>query len=96
MTAGSKWTNRLSWAGKNGKYNRSILAVLYLSSTPYISPLTTLKSSHMKTTLKHVGIAGIILSASLIITAIILHSASLEGVGVVGFILSPLIKSLGD
>lgn len=50
----------------------------------------------MKTTLKHVGIVGIIISAALIITAIVLKSAPLEDIGIVGFILSPLVKSMGD
>jgi len=50
----------------------------------------------MKATLKHVGITGAILSAALVITAIILKSDTLEDVGLIGFLLSPLIKSLGD
>jgi len=50
----------------------------------------------MKTTLKHVGIAGFILSAACIVLAITLSSAPLEIAGIAGFILSPLVKSLGD
>lgn len=50
----------------------------------------------MKTTLNRIGIVGFIFSIALIALAEMLQSAPLEVLGVVGFILSPVIKGLGD
>lgn len=51
----------------------------------------------MKKTLRIIGIGGAIASAAaIIIGAFIVKSATMEDIGIVGFILSPLVKGLGD
>ena len=51
----------------------------------------------MKTTLKHIGILGIIFSVTILVLGVwVFESAIPTNIGISGFILSPLLKSLGD